>query len=119
MTKYLLLVASILLSFQSSYSRPQTFFSRTQQGFSRFSQQAARRPTVAFKGAFLSVPSAGSGDIIEQARTQADTLKDTLRSLARKPEAKPILEKVFAGKNSDCINSMDQATEAMRQAQSL
>ena len=57
----------------------------------------------------------GSGDIIEQTRTQADTLKNTLRSLARKPEAAPILEKVFAGKN-DCIKNIDQAIEAIERS---
>merc|ERR1711892_1491289 len=60
----------------------------------------------------------GSGDIIEQARTQADTLKNTLRSLARKPEAAPILAKVFAGKNN-CIQNMDQAIEAIEKSTKL
>merc|ERR1711892_1451428 len=66
---------------------------------------------------FLSQP--GSGDIVQQARTQADALKKTLRSLARKPEAAPIFEKVFAGNNSDCINNMDQALEAIETSATL
>merc|ERR1711892_445992 len=66
---------------------------------------------------FLSQP--GSGDIVQQARTQADTLKKTLRSLARKPEAAPILDKVFAGNNNDCINNMDQALEAIETSATL
>lgn len=108
MSRKLLLVASLLVSLHSSHSRPQTFFSRRNQGFSRSSQQTP------FRGSFLSViPSSGPGDIIEQTRTQADTLKNTLRSLARKPEAAPILEKVFAGNNNDCINNMDEAIEAI------
>jgi len=60
-----------------------------------------------------------TGDIIEQTRTQADTLKNTLRSLARKPEAAIILKKVFAGQNNDCINNMDDALEAIETSTKL
>lgn len=63
--------------------------------------------------------SSGSGDIIEQTRTQADTLKNTLRSLASKPEAAPILKKVFAGNNNDCINNMEEAIEAIETSTKL
>ena len=66
---------------------------------------------------FLSHPSAG--DIVQQTRTQADTLKNTLRALARKPEAAPILSKVFAGRNSDCITNMDQAIQAIETSTQL
>jgi len=68
-------------------------------------------PSYAATFTFLDQPS--TGDIVEQTRTMADTLKNTLRSLASKPEAAPILKKVFAGNNSDCIVNMDQAIEAI------
>merc|ERR1712128_244671 len=85
MSNHLKVLISLMVVFETSY--------------------AAFLPT-----SFLAQPA--SGDIVQQARTQADALKKTLRSLARKPEAAPIFEKVFAGNNSDCINNMDQALEA-------
>merc|ERR1712128_205241 len=54
-----------------------------------------------------------SADIVEQTRTQADTLKTSLKSLSSKPEAAPILERIFAAKKSDCIKNMDQAIDAI------
>ena len=67
--------------------------------------------------AYLRAPFlqySGSGDMVQQARAQADNLKETLRSLSQQPQAAPILKKVFAGKNSDCIDSMDKAIEAIQ-----
>merc|ERR1712128_238228 len=52
-----------------------------------------------------------SADIVEQTRTQADTLKTSLKSLSSKPEAAPILERIFKAKKGDCIKNMDQAIE--------
>merc|ERR1711892_1188891 len=92
MSNHLKLLISLMVVFETSY--------------------AAFLPT-----SFLSQP--GTGDIVQQARTQADALKKTLRSLARKPEAAPIFEKVFAGNNSDCINNMDQALEAIETSATL
>merc|ERR1712123_367687 len=92
MSNHLKVLISLMVVFETSY--------------------AAFLPT-----SFLSQP--GSGDIVQQARTQADALKKTLRSLARKPEAAPIFEKVFAGNNSDCINNMDQALEAIETSATL
>jgi len=68
-------------------------------------------PSYAATFTFLDQPS--TGDIVEQTRTMADTLKNTLRSLASKPEAAPIIEKVFAGKKSHCLNNIEQAIEAI------
>ena len=43
-----------------------------------------------------------------------DSLKNTLIFLARKPEAAPIIEKVFAGrKDNTCITNMEEAIEAI------
>ena len=53
------------------------------------------------------------GDIIRQARTQADSLKRDLRSLISKPEAAPILKKVFAGQNGGCFKCMSEAIQAI------
>jgi len=87
MTRQVLIVTVLLLSLYSSDSRPQ------QNVFSR-------------------VAGPGSGDIIEQTRTQMDSLKNTIIFLTRKPEAAPLLEKVFAGRNT-CINNIEEAIEAI------
>lgn len=89
MTRLVPIVTVLLLSLYSSDSRPQqTFFNR--------------------------VAGPGSGDIIEQTRTQMDSLKNTILFLAKKPEAAPILEKVFAGRNDNtCITNIEDAIEAI------
>ena len=74
--------------------------------------------------AFLQSPYLGlhvptSGDIIEKTRAQADILKNTLRTLSRQSNAAPILKKIFAEKNSNCINNMDQAIDAIETSTTL
>ena len=65
-------------------------------------------------GNFLSpVPGPGFGDIIEQTRAKMDGLKNTIIFLTKKPEAAPILEKVFAGRNNTCITNIEEAVEAI------
>ena len=69
-----------------------------------------------FKQAFLSNPSlraAGSEDFIEQTRAQAELLKEHLWSIASNPAGTEIINKVFAEKNTACINSMEDAIEAV------
>merc|ERR1712106_658109 len=58
-------------------------------------------------------------DIIKQTRTQANALMNTLRTLAKKPEASPILDKVFSEKGNDCIKNMDEAIEAIETSTKL
>ena len=71
-------------------------------------------PIQPVSGDFLSpVPGPGSGDIIEQTRAKMDGLKNTIIFLTKKPEAAPILEKVFAGRNNTCITNIEEAVEAI------
>ena len=55
----------------------------------------------------------GSDDIIEQTRTQAESLKTDLQSMSRNPRATKVLSKVFAKNNNVCINNMEDAIEAI------
>merc|ERR1719431_1626733 len=89
MARQVLIVTVLLLSLYSSDSRPQqTFFDR--------------------------VAGPGAGDIIVQTRTQMDSLKNTIIFLTNKPDAAPILEKVFAGRNDNtCITNIREAIEAI------
>ena len=89
MSSHLLLLVSLIATFDTSYP-------------------------AFLRAPFLGLP--GSGDIIQQTRSQADTLKATLRSLTSKPEAAPILQKVFIGKNGGCLQNMDEAIEAIENA---
>ena len=77
---------------------------------------------VSYKQAFLN-PSTLSltetDDIIQQTRTQAESLKEDLRSMARNPRAAQILNKVFADKNNVCISSMEEAIEAIETSTQL
>ena len=141
MTRILLIAVTVMVSFHNSHSRPQTLFSQLAQAFSpaniqnsvlgnidtafdkTFSQRDGRRqfsnqPTsrkrqYSFRTSFRSASSKGSGDFIEQTRRQADELKSSLRSLARMSSAYPMLDEMFEGENSDCINNMNQAIDAI------
>lgn len=42
-----------------------------------------------------------------------DSLKNTIIFLTNKPEAEPILKKVFAGRNNTCITNIKEAIEAL------
>jgi hypothetical protein len=92
MSSHLLLLVSLIATFDTSYP-------------------------AFLRAPFLGLP--GSGDIIQQTRSQADTLKATLRSLTSKPEAAPILQKVFIGKNGGCLQNMDEAIEAIETSTKL
>ena len=92
MSSHLLLLITLLVTFNTSY-------------------------TAFLNAPFLSLP--GSGDIIQQTRTQANSLKSTLRSLTSKPEAAPILKKVFSGQNGGCLKNMDEAIEAIETSTKL
>ena len=72
--------------------------------------------TAFLRAPFLGIP--GSGDIIQLTRTQANSLKTTLRSLTSKPEASPILKKVFSGQNG-CLQNMYQVTQAIETSTQL
>ena len=117
MSSHLLLVFSLLVSFQTSYSRPDSLPSRPYSFHSSnpkaSSASSLNSFAIPYKPSFLSTSSFGTGDIIEQTRNQADSLKTTLRSLTNKPEAAAILKKVFSGKNAGCITNMDEAIEAI------
>ena len=130
MTRQVLIVTVLLLALNSTNSRPhETFLSNKHQDFSfqnqgffngrnQASSQAKKLrsgPIQPASGAFFSrVAGPDSGDIIEQTRSQMDSLKNTIIFLARKPEAAPILEKVFAGRNNNiCITNMEEAIEAL------
>ena len=61
----------------------------------------------------LTVRLTGSDDIIDQTRTQAESLKTDLQSMSRNPRATKVLSKVFAKSNNVCINNMEDAIEAI------
>jgi len=128
MTRQVLIVTVLLASLYSSESRPeQTFFSDRKKVYSLSNQEfsngrnressqnrkAPSRSNQIVNGAFVSRASV-PGDIIEQTRTQMDSLKNTIIFLTRKPDAAPILEKVFAGRNDNtCITNIKEAIEAI------
>ena len=117
MSSHLLLVVILLVSFQTSYARPDSIPSRSYSFHSSnpkaSSVSSQSNFAIPYKQSFLSTSSFGTGDIIEQTRTQAESLKTTLRSLTNKPEAATILKKVFSGKNGGCITNMDEAIKAI------
>jgi len=125
MIKELLQVTILLVCLYSSYSGPKTFFSKRNENFSTqgfFNGRSGRNEaTGATKQASSELKSTpDSGDIIEETRTQADTLKTTLRTLTKMSDAAPILEKLFAGRNNEtCINNMEEAIEAIETSTKL
>ena len=81
------------------------------------SKSSIKTSPVQYKQAFLNPSTlSGSGDIIEQTRTQAESLKEDLRSMASNPRAAQILSKVFADKNNICISSMEEAVLPLKPA---
>ena len=117
-----------LLSQPLGFSNNYQTISYSDQGFlngrNGASSQTRKLSSVpnltAWPGLSLRVPASTSGDIIEQTRIQADSLKNILSYLARKPEAAPILEKVFERRNeTTCINNMDEAIEAIETSTQL
>merc|ERR1711892_333023 len=60
----------------------------------------------------LSVTRSG-GDIIQQTRTQADSLKKTLRYLASTAGPAEILNRIINNSNNVCLNSVEEAIEAV------
>jgi len=53
------------------------------------------------------------GDIIKQTRTQAESLKTTLKYLASTPGPAEILNRIINDKNNVCLNSVEEAIEAV------
>jgi len=117
MRKELLKVTILLVSLYSSYSRPKTFFPKRNENFSNL---GFFNGIIGRNQATGALKQASSGDIIEQTRTQADTLKSTLRTITKMSEAAPILEKVFAERSDEaCINNMEEAIEAIETSTKL
>jgi len=73
---------------------------------------------IPYKGAFLSLPS-GSGDIIQQTRAQANSLKKDLIAFSSNPRAAMILSKVFADPSNVCFNNIDDAVDAIETSAKL
>jgi len=61
----------------------------------------------------------GSEDIIEQTRAQAELLKEHLLSIANNPDNTEIINRVFAEKNTACIDSIEDAIEAIEEGVKL
>ena len=58
---------------------------------------------------FLSNSNGGSGDIIEQTRDLANTVKSTLRELAKDPKSAVYVNKIINDDNNVCIQDLDEA----------
>merc|ERR1712106_1304673 len=56
---------------------------------------------------------ARSSDFVQQTRTQANSLKNTLRSLARIPGANRIINRIINDDDNICLNSVEEAIEAV------
>merc|ERR1712086_1032675 len=56
---------------------------------------------------------ARSSDFVQQTRTQANSLKNTLMSLASIPGAKRIINRIINDDNNVCLNSVEEAIEAV------
>merc|ERR1711892_1308320 len=56
---------------------------------------------------------ARSSDFVQQTRTQANSLKNTLRSLASIPGANRIINRIINDDNNVCLNSVEEAIEAV------
>ena len=104
------------LTNQAGFPAPQQPFQRRpqhQQAIQRTPQQAIHRTPVHSFSRTQASNLASPEDVIRQTRTQADSLKRDLRSLTSKPEASPILKKVFAGQNGGCFKSMPEAIQSI------
>merc|ERR1739838_328656 len=53
------------------------------------------------------------GDIIKETRTQAESLKTTLKYLASTAGPAEILNRIINDKNNVCLNSVEEAIEAV------
>merc|ERR1719209_2069034 len=61
---------------------------------------------------YSSLPRSSS-DIVQQTRTQADSLKNTLRTLINIPGANRIVNRVINDVDNVCLNSIEEAIEAV------
>ena len=125
------LVSSFYIPYQGhpslptySYSYPayQPFQSYPIYQSKHVSKPILRTIPLPFKQALLNTPTRSlirSDNIIQNTRTQAESLKTDLRSMARNPRAAQILNRVFADKNNVCINSMDDAIETIEMSTKL
>ena len=111
-----------LPTYSYSYPAYQSFQSLPVYQPKHVSKPNLRTVPLPYKQAFLNTPIRsliGSDDIVQQTRTQAESLKKDLRSMASNPRAAQILIRVFADKNNVCINSMDDAIEAIETSAKL
>ena len=106
---------------QQAFQRsPQQAYQHTpQHTIQRIPQQAIHRTPVHSFSRTQASNLASPEDVIRQTRTQAESLKRDLRSLTSKPEAAPILKKVFAGQNGGCFKSMPEDKHAIETSAKL
>jgi len=79
----------------------------------RASSPVIYRSKITYTSQPLAKNLARSSDFVEQSRTQANSLKNTLRSLASTPGADKIVNRVINDNNNVCLNSLDEAIEAV------
>jgi hypothetical protein len=126
MSGLLLLLLSPLVSSHTLYSSYRTLPSyHSSPSYALYRPAAVNKPSLTslYKQAYQGAPAVGltrSVDIIQQTRTQAESLKRDLRSLASTPgEAQKILNKVFAENNDVCMNSVEEAIQAIEASTKL
>merc|ERR1719209_2922415 len=61
---------------------------------------------------YSSLPRSSS-DIVQQTRTQADSLKNTLRTLINIPGSHRIVKRIINDVDNVCLNSIEEAIEAV------
>ena len=64
---------------------------------------------VPFNNGYLPAFGFGAVDIIQQTRTQAESIKKTIRHLASTPGSSQYLNRVITDNNNVCLNSVEEA----------
>ena len=82
-------------------------------GAHQASSPVTYKSKITYTGLALAKNLARSSDFVEKTRTQANSLKTTLRSLATMPGADKIVNRVISDVNNVCLNSLDEAIEAV------
>jgi len=77
------------------------------------SSPVSYKSKITYTGLALTKNLARTSDFVEQTRTQANSLKTTLRSLATMPGANKIVNRVINDVNNVCLNSLEEAIEAV------
>jgi len=70
-------------------------------------------PTFSGTSSYSSKLRYSSSDIVQQTRTQADSLKNTLRTLVNIPGANRIVNRVINDVDNVCLNSIEEAIDAV------